>query len=133
MSGNSTLLTVFFALFTLIFILIVLASMIWRVVVIVRLVGRTRQATGLRRTGHRVTAQAAKISREFVYAPRGFGGFRFVWYVAADWTDPQTGIPYRFRSGPLYRRQAKLYAVGELIRVLVDPADPNRYYVEPAH
>jgi hypothetical protein len=105
---------------------------------------RVRDIAELKRTGHRVIAQVTNISREFGFnlrysEPSWSGGRRVgdwdgrAWYVEADWTDPKTGIPYRFKKGPLYRHQAKLYAIGELISVLVDPTDPNHYYVESAH
>jgi hypothetical protein len=127
--------TVAIGIFIAFFVLIVLLDMAWFTFLIVRAIRQTRKVVALKRTGYRVIAQVAKISREFVHNPRGWspGRFGFAWYVEAQWTDPRTGIPYEFRSEALHRRQAKLYTIGERISVLIDPADPNRYYVERAH
>ncbi len=72
--GDTAIFVVFVALFLLIFLL----DVVWVIVIIVRGVRRTRKVVALKRTGHRVIAQVTSISREFVFAPRGYGGFRFV-------------------------------------------------------
>jgi len=120
----------FVEVFVAVWIILFLASLVIGVVRLVRWVRRDSMVAALRRTGQRVIAHVTRISRDSVFYR---SNYRTMWFVEAQWADPKTGISYQFRSEPLYRRQAKLYTRGERISVLVDPADPNRYYVERVH
>ncbi len=53
----------------------------------------------------------------------------YAYYIEAEWTDPQTGNTYRFRSDRL-ASSPKEYPPGAFVCVLVDPKDPTRYVLE---
>jgi len=128
------------SLFTL-FFLIVLGVIVWQVV---RAIMRTQEVDELRRSGKRVAATVTNILHERVQSsaatapnpatnmPARAATYRDDWYVEAEWTDPQTGQAYAFKSERLDREGAMRYHAGDPITVLVDPSDPSLYYVEIA-
>lgn len=127
-------------LFTLIF-LVVVGFILWQVL---REVLRTQEIDELRHSGKRVAATVANILHERVqtnagmppnpttHTPGSPPTYRDDWFVDARWTDPRTGIAHAFKSDRLDRDDAMRYAAGDPITVLVDPSDPERYYVEVA-
>ncbi len=128
------------SLFTLLF-LIVIGLIVWQVV---RSIMRTQEIDELRRSGKRVAATVTNIRHERVqsraatppnpatHMPGSPPIYRDDWYVEAEWTDPQTGQTYAFKSERLGREDAMRYHAGDPITVLMDPSDPSRYYVEIA-
>lgn len=105
---------------------------------------RAQQVDELRRTGTRVAATVTSVLHERVQTNPGMPAnnttgmpptaptYRDDWYVEATWTDPNTGATHQFKSDRLTRADATRYAAGQPITVLIDPADPTRYYVEIA-
>ncbi|HZS78059.1 MAG TPA: DUF3592 domain-containing protein [Ktedonobacteraceae bacterium] len=51
-----------------------------------------------------------------------------VYYVHAQWTDPQTGQVYNFKSDQ--RAFWPSIKQGETVEVLFDPNDPSRYHIK---
>ena len=49
--------------------------------------------------------------------------------VVAQWVDPRAGVTREFRSDPLSWDPAGVIGAGATMDVLVDPADPRRYWV----
>lgn len=49
--------------------------------------------------------------------------------VVAQWTDPRAGVTREFRSEPFARDPSTLIGLAATVDVLVDPADPRRYWV----
>ena len=127
-------------LFTLVFLLI-LGIIVWG---IIRTVLRAGEIDELRRAGTRVAATVTNIVRERVQAsagtppnpathtPGSMATYRDDWYIEAEWTDPHTGATYHFKSDRLDEFDARRYAAGEPITILIAPNDPSRYYVEIA-
>ena len=105
---------------------------------------RGQEIDELRRSGTRVAATVTNIVHERVQTSAGMppnpatgmagvpATHRDDWYVEAEWTDPRTGMARRFRSERLDEVDARRYAAGEPITVLVDASDAGRYYVEIA-
>jgi len=123
------------------FFLIVLGVIAWG---IIRNVPRAGEIDELRRSGTRVAATVTNLLHERVqsspatapspatHTPGGMATHRDDWYIEAEWADPRTGATHRFTSDRLDEFDARRYAAGEPITVLVDPNDPARYYVEVA-
>jgi len=128
------------SLFTL-FFLVVIGLIVWQVV---RAIMRTQEIDELRRSGKRVATTVTNILHERVQSsaatapnpatnmPGRAATYRDDWYVEAEWTDPQSGQAYAFKSERLDREGAMRYHAGDPITVLVAPGDPSRYYVEIA-
>lgn len=105
---------------------------------------RGQEIDELRRSGTRVAATVTNILHERVQTSAGMppnpvtgmagtpATHRDDWYVKAEWTDPRTGTTRQFRSERLEEADARRYAAGEPITVLVDTSDAGRYYVEIA-
>ncbi len=114
------------------------------VAMVLRAMTRARQVDELRRSGTRVAATVTNIQHRRVQTNAGMppnpatGGaipaptYRDDWFIEAEWTDPRTGVTHRFKSDRLSEFDARRYAAGEPITVLVDPNDPATYYVEIA-
>jgi hypothetical protein len=54
------------------------------------------------------------------------------WYIEAEWTDPASGEMRTIRSGRLVQAAAERSPIGSPITVLIDPQNPDSYYVEIA-
>ena len=133
MPGGSGLFTLFF--------LVVVGFILWQVL---REVLRKQEIDELQHSGKRVAATVTNILHERVqtnagmppnpttHMPASAPTYRDDWFVEASWTDPQTGSTHAFKSDRLDRDDAMRYAAGDPITVLVDPSDPERYYVEVA-
>jgi hypothetical protein len=133
MPGGSGLFTLFF--------LIVLGVILYQVV---RQVMRSREIGQLEQSGKRIAANVTNVVHERVqtnmgqppnpatHMPATAPTYRDDWFVEAQWTDPQTGREYAFKSDRLDREDAIRYAAGDPITVMIDPVDPDRYYVELA-
>jgi Protein of unknown function (DUF3592) len=58
--------------------------------------------------------------------PHRKNGYRLV----CTWTDPYTGLPFEFKSDYMKQAKAQQYAQSGTIRVLIDPDNLKRYWVE---
>jgi hypothetical protein len=133
MPGGSGLFTLFF--------LIVLGVILYQVA---RQVMRSQEVSQLEQSGKRVAATVTNVLHERVqtnagqplnpttHMPGTAPTYRDDWFVEARWTDPQSDREYSFKSDRLDREDAVRYAAGDPITVMIDPADPGRYYVEIA-
>jgi hypothetical protein len=81
---------------------------------------RRRDSMWLRRHGQRIEAEVTGI--EVCYTTRGRR-----YCVVAKWRDPQTNQEYIFRSIAVLL--CPQLSIGTVIEVLIDPENPNRYYV----
>lgn len=105
------------------------------VVVIGGVILRWTQVSGLRQTGMRVAATVSDIDhqrRTTMNPTTHVMTTRDDWYVEAEWTDPASGETRMFRSDRLDEWDAERYPVGSPITVLIDPQNPDTYYVEIA-
>jgi len=50
--------------------------------------------------------------------------------LICTWTDPYSNIPYTFRSEISRKNPSDYIGMGALVRVLIDPANPKRYWVD---
>ena len=84
----------------------------------------------LQRRGRRLIAMVTAVEQE--REERGnpeFPRIDYAYYIEAEWTDPQTGNTYRFRSDRL-ASSPKEYSPGTFVYVLIDPERPTRYMLE---
>lgn len=84
----------------------------------------------LQKQGKRVRAIVTNIDQE--REERGnpeFPRIDYAYYIEAEWTDPQTGDTYRFRSNRL-ASSPKEYTQGTFVHVLIDPNNPTRCVME---
>lgn len=107
---------------------------------------RQQQVAELRRSGQRVVAGVTRVIHERVQTNAGAtipgppgmpptpapSTFADRWYIECRWTDPKTRYSYTFRSDAVDHSTAALYAPGAPITVLMQPGDPETYYVEVA-
>jgi len=116
--------------------LIALAFFVVLLFIIVRTVLRWSQIGGLRKTGERVAATVrdmAHKSHTTMNPTTHVMTTRHDWYIEAGRTDPTGGETRVFRSDCLDEWDAERYLVGSPITVLVDPQNPNGYYVKVAY
>jgi Protein of unknown function (DUF3592) len=103
--------------------------------IVLRTALRWTQVSGLRKTGVRVAATVRKIDHERRTTMNQTTHVMTThddWYIAAEWTDPRTSETRFFRSDRLDESDAERYPVGSPITVLIDPQNPDSYYVEIA-
>ena len=103
--------------------------------IVVRTVLRWSQIGGLRKTGVRVAATVRDIDHQrhtTMNPTTHVMTTRDDWYIEAEWTDPASGQTRTFRSDRLDQWDAERYPVGSPITVLIDPQNPDSYYVEIA-
>jgi hypothetical protein len=50
--------------------------------------------------------------------------------MICQWEEPYTHVSYTFKSDASRRNPSEFVSIGALIRVLIDPADPKRYWVD---
>jgi hypothetical protein len=107
---------------------------------------RQQQVAELRRTGQRVIAGVTRVVHERVQTNPGATipgppdlpntpappTFADRWYIECQWTDPKTRYTYTFRSDAVDQPTAALYAPSAPITVLIQPGDPDTYFVEVA-
>lgn len=96
---------------------------------------RWSQIGGLRQTGVRVAATVRDIDHQrhtTMNPTTHVMTTRDDWYIEAEWTDPTSGETRTFRSDRLDEWDAERYPGGSPITVLVDPQNPDSYYVEIA-
>jgi hypothetical protein len=101
--------------------------------IVVRTVLRWSQIGGVRQTGVRIAATVRDIdhqSHTSMNPTTHVMTTRDDWYSEAEWTDPTSGETRVFRSDRLDERDAERSPVGSPITVLIDPQNPDSYYVE---
>ena len=81
----------------------------------------------VRRRGRRIVATITKIDAEYVLSPRGHAT---IFYLFADWQDPETRTVYHFKSDTGSANLAMNHPPGSKIDVLIDPRNPHRYEVQ---
>lgn len=81
-------------------------------------------ATRLRVSGRPVDAKVSDVSHDTSLSVGG----ESPWRIHAQWQDPATRKVHVFRSEPVWFDPSQF--VGERVRVLVDPADPRRYWID---
>ncbi len=81
----------------------------------------------VRRNGKRIAATVIKIDAEYVVT---FGGHNTLFYLYADWEDPETHAVYHFKSDTGSANLAMNHPPGSKIDVLIDPRNPRRYEVQ---
>ena len=55
----------------------------------------------------------------------------FMWYkIIAQWTQPSSGLSYTFRSDNLNTDPEDYINPGDKIKVVIDPNNPKRYFVD---
>jgi hypothetical protein len=113
-------------------ILILSALMVLAAICLAILFVRRRKADirTLRKRGRRLIAIVTNVEQECEErgnpeVPR----IDYAYYIEAEWTDPQTGQTYRFRSDRL-ASSPKEYSPGAFVHVLVDAKHPARYVME---
>ena len=115
--------------------LIYLAFFVVLLVVIGGAILRWTQVSGLRKTGVRIAATVRDIDHQrhtTMNPTTHVMTTRDDWYIEAEWTDPASGETRMFRSDRLDEWDAERYPVGSPITVLIDPQNPESYYVEIA-
>jgi hypothetical protein len=96
---------------------------------------RWTEVSGLRKTGVRIAATVRDIDHQrhaTMNPTTHVMTTRDDWYIEAEWTDPASGETRFFRSDRLDQDDAERYPVGSPITVLIDPQNPESYYVEIA-
>jgi hypothetical protein len=96
---------------------------------------RWTEVSGLRKTGVRIAATVRDIDHQrhaTMNPTTHVMTTRDDWYIEAEWTDPASGETRLFRSDRLDQDDAERYPVGSPITVLIDPQNPESYYVEIA-
>ena len=96
---------------------------------------RWTQVSGLRKTGVRIAATVRDIDHQHhttMNPTTHVMTTRDDWYIEAEWADPASGETRVFRSDRLDEWDAERYPVGSPITVLIDPQNPDSYYVEIA-
>jgi len=96
---------------------------------------RRTEVSGLRETGVGIAAKVRDIDhqRHMTMNPTTqVMTTRNDWYIEADWTDPTSGETRAFRSDHLDEQDAERYPIGSTITALIDPQNPDGYYVEIA-
>ena len=109
-------------------LIIVLAAGIYLALLLVEL--RKANTRKLQEQGRRVIAIVTNVERE--REERGnpeVPRIDYGYYIEAEWTDPQTGYTYQFRSNRL-ASSPKEYTPGTFVHVLIDPKNPARYALE---
>lgn len=81
----------------------------------------------VRRHGKRIVATVTKIDAEYVILMRGHNT---IFYLFADWEDPETHTVYHFKSDTGSANLAMNHPPGSGIEVLIDPRNPHRYEVQ---
>jgi hypothetical protein len=76
--------------------------------------------------GKQITAVITSIRHET--GKSAWGILRDNYYVTASWTNPRTGRTYTFWTWIMNARP--MYAIGSLIRVLIDPNNPKHYALD---
>ncbi|HEY7093309.1 MAG TPA: DUF3592 domain-containing protein [Ktedonobacterales bacterium] len=105
------------------------------IVVIGGAILRGAQVSGLRQTGMRIAATVRDIDHQrhtTTNPTTHVMSTRDDWDIEAEWTDPASGESRLFRSDRLDEWDAERYPVGSPITVLIDPQNPDSYYVEIA-
>ena len=116
--------------------LIYLVFFVILVVVIGGVILRWTQVSGLRQTGMRVAATVRDIDHQrhtTMNTTTHVMTTRDDCYIEAEWTDSASGETRVFRSDRLDEWDAERYPVCSPITVLIDPQNPDSYYVEIAH
>ena len=115
--------------------LLYLAFFVILVVAIGGAILRWTQVSSLRQSGVRVAATVRDIDHQrhtTMNPTNNVMTTRDNWYIEAEWTDPASGETRMFRSDRLDQWDAERYPVGSPITVLIDPQNPDSYYVEIA-
>lgn len=81
----------------------------------------------VRRHGQRIAATVTKIDAEYVLSVRGH---TTLFFVHADWEDPETHTVYTFKSDAGGANLPFNHPPGSTIDVLIDPRNPRRYEVQ---
>lgn len=81
----------------------------------------------VRRRGKRIAATVTKIDAEYVVMARGHNT---LFYLFADWEDPETHKMYHFKSDSGSANLALNHPPGSSIDVLIDLHNPRRYEVQ---
>jgi len=98
-------------------------------VYLVRLL-RWEKIRKLQHQGKRVLAIVTSVQLECEErGPAEFPLLNYCYYIEAEWTDPQTGNTYLFKSNRL-ASSPKEYSPGRFVQVLMDPNRPTRYVME---
>jgi hypothetical protein len=93
------------------------------------------QVSGLRQTGVRIAATVRDIDHQRHTTTNPTTHVMTThddWYIEAEWTDPASGETRVFRSDRLDQWDAERCPIGSPITVLIDPQNPDSYYVEIA-
>jgi hypothetical protein len=96
------------------------------------LIGQRRRAQlrKLQTQGKRVIAIVTDVQQEREErGPAAFPLINYCYFIEAQWTDPQTGTTYWFKSNRLVS-SPKEYSRGTFVHVLIDPTHPTRYVME---
>ena len=89
-----------------------------------------RRREKLRTQGRRVIAIVTDVLQEREErGPAAFPILNYCYYIEAQWTDPQTGTTYLFKSQRL-TSSPKAYTLGTFVHVVFDPSHPTRYTME---
>lgn len=97
--------------------------------VMMNMLRRASDINWLKAHGQRITAIVQKIDKRNTSTQVGNSTQYSTYYiVVANWTHPQTGRNYTFRSDQ--RSFKPRYSPGAPIPVLIDPSNPGRYFVE---
>ena len=81
----------------------------------------------VRRHGKQIVATVTKIDAEYVMS---FRGHNTIFYLFADWEDPETRTVYHFKSDTGGANLALNHPPGSKVDVLIDPRNPRRYEVQ---
>jgi hypothetical protein len=111
---------------------ILIALMLLAAICLIILLARRKKAMirTLQKRGRRLIAIVTAV--EQVREERGnpeIPRIDYAYYIEAEWTDPQTGNTYQFRSDRL-ASSPKEYSPGTFISVLIDPEQPTHYVLE---
>ena len=91
---------------------------------------RREKSRKLQHQGKRVIAIVTNVQQEREErGPAEFPLINYCYYIEAQWTDPQTGNTYLFKSRRL-ASSPKEYSRGRFVQVLMDPNNPTRYTME---
>ena len=87
---------------------------------------QAREFGWLKQHGRRIIAVVTSIRHETGKTPAGFP--RDNYYVAAQWTSPQTGRTYTFWTWII--NSCPACVKGSLVPVLIDPGNPKHFVME---
>ncbi len=104
---------------------------------IVRTILRQFEIAELKRIGVPIVATVTEIERR-TSTTRGVPPHQTTtttqqFLVHAIWTNPADGTTREYRSDPVSWWAARRYAEGSRITVLLDPHEPERYYVDTSN